>query len=156
MTPIPAARYAVFALTTLALGGCYYTSPYGYAPYYAPAPATLTQREIPVTPAAPATTAKPAAAAVAPPVVDPAPVYVAPAYPPPYPYPYPYYAPRITRAGTAGAHRRSRSASGADGAAAGVDAAGTGIVRGAAATGVAAGAGIGTDRRAAAPRGRAS
>ena len=57
MTPIPAARYAVFALTTLALGGCYYTSPYGYAPYYAPAPATLTQREIPVTPAAPATTA---------------------------------------------------------------------------------------------------
>ena len=89
--------YAVFALTTLALGGCYYTSPYGYAPYYAPAPATLTQREIPVTPAAPATTApSPAAAAVAPPVVDPAPVYVAPAYPPPYPYPYPYYAPRIT------------------------------------------------------------
>ncbi|NIE57896.1 MULTISPECIES: hypothetical protein [unclassified Burkholderia] len=94
MTPIPAARCAVFALTTLTFGGCYYTSPYGYAPYYAPAPATLTQREIPVTPAAPGTTAPgSAAAAVAPPVVDPAPVYVAPAYPPPYPYPYPYYAP---------------------------------------------------------------
>ncbi|EKS9861086.1 hypothetical protein QDD88_007534, partial [Burkholderia cepacia] len=91
MTPIPAARYAVFALTTLTLGGCYYTSPYGYAPYYTPAPATLTQREIPVTPAAPATTSPGPGAAV----VDPAPVYVAPAYPPPYPYPYPYpyYAP---------------------------------------------------------------
>ncbi|MBN3801367.1 hypothetical protein G3N99_41310, partial [Burkholderia sp. Ac-20392] len=69
MTPIPAARCAVFALTTLTLGGCYYTSPYGYAPYYAPAPATLTQREIPVTPAAPATAAPgPTAASVAPPV----------------------------------------------------------------------------------------
>ncbi|WP_243865130.1 hypothetical protein, partial [Burkholderia cepacia] len=94
MPPIPAARYAVFALTTLALGGCYYTSPYGYAPYYAPAPATLTQREIPVTPAAPGSAASSqGSTAVAPPVADPAPVYVAPAYPPPYPYPYPYYAP---------------------------------------------------------------
>ncbi|MCA8215229.1 hypothetical protein LGN20_15070 [Burkholderia cepacia] len=94
MTLIPAARCAVFALTTLALGGCYYTSPYGYAPYYAPAPATLTQREIPVTPAAPGSAASSqGSTAVAPPVADPAPVYVAPAYPPPYPYPYPYYAP---------------------------------------------------------------
>jgi hypothetical protein len=94
MTPIPAARCAVFALTALTLGGCYYTSPYGYAPYYAPAPATLTQREIPVTPATPGPAAPgPTSAAAAPPAADPASVYVTPAYPAPYPYPYPYYAP---------------------------------------------------------------
>ncbi|VWC31122.1 hypothetical protein [Burkholderia metallica] len=106
MTSIPAARCAAFALATLTLGGCYYTSPYGYAPYYAPAPAVLSQRESTAVPAAPGTAAPrpaspPAQAAqaaqtspaAAPPVVEPAPVYVAPVYPPPYPYAYPYYAP---------------------------------------------------------------
>ncbi|ONQ84085.1 hypothetical protein A8E07_23365, partial [Burkholderia cenocepacia] len=91
MNPISAARPAVVALAALALGGCYYTSPYGYAPYYAPVPATVTQREIPAAPTAPG----PAASTVPQAEVDvgPAvPVYVAPAYvPPPYPYaPYPY------------------------------------------------------------------
>ena len=51
MNPIPAARPAVMALAMLALSGCYYTGPYGYAPYYAPVPATVSQREIPVAPA---------------------------------------------------------------------------------------------------------
>ncbi|MCW5148513.1 hypothetical protein B7L29_037010, partial [Burkholderia cenocepacia] len=83
MNPISAARPAVVALAALALGGCYYTSPYGYAPYYAPVPATVTQREIP------ATSTVPQAEVDAGPAV---PVYVAPAYvPPPYPYAYPAY-----------------------------------------------------------------
>ncbi|MFJ1209364.1 hypothetical protein [Burkholderia pyrrocinia] len=96
MNPIPAARPAVIALAALTLGGCYYTSPYGYAPYYAPVPATLTQREIPVAPAAPGPAVSPAPTAPDMPadVGTPAPVYVVPAYvPPPYPYYYPTYYP---------------------------------------------------------------
>ncbi|MET3213641.1 UNVERIFIED_ORG: hypothetical protein ABIC48_001384 [Burkholderia territorii] len=91
MNPIPAARPAVFALAALTLGGCYYTSPYGYAPYYAPVPATVTQREIAAAP----TASGPAASTVPQAQVDAGtavPVYVAPAYvPPPYPYYYPAY-----------------------------------------------------------------
>ncbi|UXU90802.1 hypothetical protein [Burkholderia sp. S-53] len=96
MNPIPAARPAVIALAALTLGGCYYTSPYGYAPYYAPVPATLTQREIPVAPATPGPALSPAPAApdTSADVGTPAPVYVVPAYvPPPYPYYYPWYYP---------------------------------------------------------------
>ncbi|MPV71631.1 hypothetical protein, partial [Burkholderia sp. BE17] len=93
MNPISAARPAVIALAALTLGGCYYTSPYGYAPYYAPVPATVTQREIPVAPAAPGPALSPAPDTPAD-VVAPVPVYVAPAYvPPPYPYYYPAYYP---------------------------------------------------------------
>ncbi|UVE68043.1 hypothetical protein L2Y90_28475 [Burkholderia pyrrocinia] len=93
MNPIFAARPAVIALAALTLGGCYYTSPYGYAPYYAPVPATVTQREIPVAPAAPGPALSPAPDTPAD-VVAPVPVYVAPAYvPPPYPYYYPAYYP---------------------------------------------------------------
>ncbi|MDN7588980.1 hypothetical protein [Burkholderia seminalis] len=89
MNPIPAARPAVIALAALTLGGCYYTSPYGYAPYYAPAPAVVTQREIPVAPATPGPA--PSTVPATPDYVEaPAPVYVAPAY---VPAPYPYYAP---------------------------------------------------------------
>lgn len=89
MNPIPAARPAVIALAALTLGGCYYSSPYGYAPYYAPVPATVTQREIPAAPATPGPA--PSTVPVAPDYVDAqAPVYVAPAYVPP---PYPYYPP---------------------------------------------------------------
>ncbi|WP_193100771.1 hypothetical protein [Burkholderia sp. Z1] len=93
MNPIPAARPAVIALAALTLGGCYYTSPYGYAPYYAPVPATVTQREIPVAPApsGPALSPVPGTSAD---VDAQAPVYVAPAYvPPPYPVYYPAYYP---------------------------------------------------------------
>ena len=77
----------VVGLAALMLGGCYYTSPYGYAPYYAPVPATVTQREIPAAPTAsgPAPSTVPQAQVDAGPAV---PVYVAPAYVPP---PYPYY-----------------------------------------------------------------
>ncbi|AFQ50873.1 hypothetical protein [Burkholderia cepacia] len=89
MNPIPAAKPAVMALAVLALSGCYYyPGPYGYAPYYAPVPATVTQRETPVAPAS-------AAPAVPPPADDyyaPDPVYVAPAYVP-YPAYYPAYYP---------------------------------------------------------------
>ncbi|CAN0626839.1 conserved protein of unknown function [Burkholderia multivorans] len=81
MNPIPIARLAAFALTAFALGGCYYTSPYGYAPYYAPAPATLSQREAPVVPGD---------AASSPPQAEAAPSY-APAYAAPAVVPYPYY-----------------------------------------------------------------
>ncbi|MBR7991940.1 hypothetical protein KDX08_05710 [Burkholderia cenocepacia] len=91
MNPISAARPAVVALAALMLGGCYYTSPYGYAPYYAPVPATVTQREIPAAPTAsgPALSTVPQAQVDVGPA---APVYVAPAYvPPPYPYYYPAY-----------------------------------------------------------------
>ncbi|AOJ18763.1 MULTISPECIES: hypothetical protein [Burkholderia cepacia complex] len=91
MNPISAARPAVVALAALMLGGCYYTSPYGYAPYYAPVPATVTQREIPAAPTAsgPAPSTVPQAQVDVGPA---APVYVAPAYlPPPYPYYYPAY-----------------------------------------------------------------
>lgn len=91
MNPIFAARPAAVALAALALGGCYYTSPYGYAPYYAPVPAAVTQRDIPVATAASA----PAPSTVPQAQVDTdtaVPVYVAPAYVPP-PYPYPYYYP---------------------------------------------------------------
>ncbi|PRE34694.1 hypothetical protein [Burkholderia cenocepacia] len=91
MNPISAARPAVVGLAALMLGGCYYTSPYGYAPYYAPVPATVTQREIPAAPTAsgPAPSTVPQAQVDAGPAV---PEYVAPAYvPPPYPYYYPAY-----------------------------------------------------------------
>ncbi|KAG8154247.1 hypothetical protein [Burkholderia catarinensis] len=92
MNPIPAARPTVIALAALTLGGCYYTSPYGYAPYYAPVPATVAQREIPVVPATPGPAPSPAPDTAAD-IGTPAPVYVAPAYvPPPYPY-YPAYYP---------------------------------------------------------------
>ncbi|WDR86514.2 hypothetical protein [Burkholderia ambifaria] len=100
MNPIHAARPAVIVLAILALSGCYYTSPYGYAPYYAPAPAVVSQREIPVTSAntGPAASSTPAVPAVPPPADDyayaypPAPVYAAPAYVP-YPADYPAYYP---------------------------------------------------------------
>ncbi|KVH45983.1 hypothetical protein [Burkholderia diffusa] len=95
MNAIPAARPAVMALAMLALSGCYYTGPYGYAPYYAPVPATVSQREIPAAPAT-AGPATPSTPAVPPPADDyayvPAPVYVAPAYVP-YPAYYPAYYP---------------------------------------------------------------
>ncbi|KWF11770.1 hypothetical protein [Burkholderia pseudomultivorans] len=96
MNPIHAARSGVVALVALTLGGCYYTSPYGYAPYYTPVPATVTQRETPVAPGA-AVASPNAASSTAPADADvdvaPAPVYVAPAYPAPYPYYYPAYYP---------------------------------------------------------------
>ncbi|WP_181456395.1 hypothetical protein [Burkholderia multivorans] len=41
MSPVSAARPGVVALVALTLGGCYYTSPYGYAPYYTPAQPAL-------------------------------------------------------------------------------------------------------------------
>ncbi|KVC57808.1 hypothetical protein [Burkholderia stagnalis] len=85
MNPISAMKPAVVALAVLALGGCYYSSPYGYAPYYAPyyAPATVSQ--VPVAPDG--TVATPDAPAAA------APVEVAPVYPVPVYAPYPYYYP---------------------------------------------------------------
>lgn len=96
MKPISAIRPAAVALAALTLGGCYYSSPYGYAPYNTPyyAPATVSQ-----TPATPdnATTPPDVLATTVP--VYPAPVYA--------PYPYPYYYP----GGTTAAGRRSRSAS---------------------------------------------
>ncbi|RQZ13793.1 hypothetical protein DIE15_20625 [Burkholderia sp. Bp9031] len=97
MTPIPAARPSIVVLAMLALSGCYYTGPYGYAPYYAPVPATVSQREIPVAPAnAGPVASTPAAPTVPPPADDyayaPAPVYAAPAYVP-YPAYYPAYYP---------------------------------------------------------------
>ncbi|KVM60159.1 hypothetical protein WJ58_08400 [Burkholderia ubonensis] len=82
MKPISAIRPAAVALAALTLGGCYYSSPYGYAPYNTPyyAPATVSQ-----TPATPdnATTPPDVQATAVP--VYPAPVYA--------PYPYPYYYP---------------------------------------------------------------
>lgn len=92
-----AMKPVAFTLTALALGGCYYSSPYGYAPYYAPAPATLSQRETPVAPTATDGAAStPDALEGAPPPAEvaplPAPVYVAPAVVP-YPYYYPPYYP---------------------------------------------------------------
>ncbi|MDR8729227.1 hypothetical protein [Burkholderia pseudomultivorans] len=90
MNPIHAARSGVIALAALTLGGCYYTSPYGYAPYYTSVPATVTQRETAVSPATPgpAVASPNAASGTAPGDAD-----VAPAYPPPYPYYYPAYYP---------------------------------------------------------------
>ncbi|PRH07203.1 hypothetical protein C6T60_11710 [Burkholderia multivorans] len=99
MSRLSAARPGVVALVALTLGGCYYTSPYGYAPYYTPVPAVASQREVPVAPAASAAAAPPAAsssdaagAVTYDTAVVPAPVYVAPAYVP-YPYYYPAYYP---------------------------------------------------------------
>ncbi|KAB0641367.1 hypothetical protein [Burkholderia latens] len=98
MNPISAARPAAIVLATLALSGCYYTGPYGYVPYYAPVPATLSQREIPAAPASAASAASaPSAAAALPPTADdyayaPAAVYAAPVYVP-YPAYYPAYYP---------------------------------------------------------------
>ncbi|MBR8227246.1 hypothetical protein KDX05_02810 [Burkholderia vietnamiensis] len=115
MISLSAAKRPAMALVMLALSGCYYTGPYGYAPYYAPAPALLSQRELPVAPASGASAAAPAptpaparaparaqaqvpAPALAPaePPPDytyaPPPVYVAPAYVP-YPVYYPAYYP---------------------------------------------------------------
>jgi len=88
MNPISTARLAAFALTAFALGGCYYTSPYGYAPYYAPAPAMLSQREAPVTPGD--MTSSPGAAVATPTPGGATPSY-APAYAAPAVGPYPYY-----------------------------------------------------------------
>lgn len=81
MNPISAMKPAVVALAVLALGGCYYSSPYGYAPYYAPA----TVSQVPVAPDG--TIGTPDASAAAAPV-DVVPVYAAPVYAP-YPYYYP-------------------------------------------------------------------
>lgn len=90
MIPISAMKPGAVALTALALGGCYYTSPYGYAPYYAPVPAPLSQREAPAIAsgnavADPYDSAGTLPADALPP---PAPIYAAP-----YPYYYPAYYP---------------------------------------------------------------
>ncbi|MBN3820749.1 hypothetical protein G3N57_31215 [Paraburkholderia sp. Se-20369] len=81
MNPISAMKPAVVALAVMALGGCYYSSPYGYAPYYAPA--TVSQA-----PVAPDGTIATPDASAAPAPVDAVPVYAAPVYAP-YPYYYP-------------------------------------------------------------------
>ncbi|KVC97562.1 hypothetical protein WI80_22600 [Burkholderia ubonensis] len=83
MKPISAIRPAAVALAALTLGGCYYSSPYGYAPYYGPA----TVSQMPVTPDN-ATTPPDVSAATVPDTA--VPVYPAPVY---APYPYPYYYP---------------------------------------------------------------
>ncbi|MGS0890950.1 hypothetical protein ACVBGC_00115 [Burkholderia stagnalis] len=99
MNLIPVARGAVFALAALTLGGCYYTSPYGYAPYYTPMAGTLSQRETFVGPtsAAPSGAVAPnnSTAPAGPPAADvdaQAAAYAPPVYAA-YPYPYPYYSP---------------------------------------------------------------
>ena len=99
MNAITAVRPIAMALVMLTLSGCYYTGPYGYGPYYAPVPATVTQRALPVAPASPVPSVSSAPAAptvpAAPPPADDyaqAPAYAAPAYVP-YPAYYPAYYP---------------------------------------------------------------
>ncbi|MBN3793079.1 hypothetical protein [Burkholderia sp. Ac-20353] len=87
MNPMSALTPAACTLAALVLGGCYYTSPYGYAPYYAPAPVAYTQ--------APVTSGNPTPPPEAMTTDEAVPVYAGPVYPayPPYPYYYPPYYP---------------------------------------------------------------